>query len=854
MRLAVVGLGLVSPAGLTSAEHVFFLRAGAPPPQPSPFVLARGDALPVGFCPWLGARASLPERIGALALAALDEAIAPLDGVLDLGPSLLFAGTPGGLGESERASVERLLSRRLGRGVEPNRLPGAAAPFAALGQAAAVLGGGGPRAAVLVAADSLVSVPCLADLLARSPSPWALARPQPAEGAAALVVMDPAVAGRHRVPVLGHVLDAAVAQGASTDDDDEIVDGTALTRLLRAAPRAAPLGAVFGQLEVDSLRQAEWLLAAARSSAQIESEHESRCLEAEIGVVGAASGLMSLVFGLAFLRHGAARAERAARAPFAAWVISRDGVRGLAVAEAAPPRDAAAFPVAMRGIPRARPLPGARFTAAGEATDGVEDEALLFPDDEALVDDDEALIEEDVAPASARSAADLEKQLDALEQESLAALAGGLDDPLARFDAAEPPPMRLVETGGDPLPIARFHRVILDDCVDAVASLARDRALRPARERPATEARILEQLDAIHATGPGCIDGLFRAIRRALAATDPFRIWAPVFALGCAEGGESLQALAAGLDALPSDARAHGRLAAEALALAPHPELPRLSALLAASASPVTRALGVELRARRGAVPPDALAALLRDPSAPVVEAAVRALGRLARPEPAVIADLRRQVRSPDAAVAWQAARVLLLWGDEDPCVAARSGQAVGLGAGALEVFVLGGEADDLPRMQAWLARTPVTPAVLSAIGRFGHAGAWAFLVHHLAEEVLSDAAASALEALFGERVPAAERKLPRAWRAAIAAARLDLDVRYRRGEPWRPEVVMAEWADGALPRHEIVARADELLARVRAGTPVELDGWTPAPEAQLESLAAAVCVASSTPPAGRWR
>ncbi|KYF56235.1 hypothetical protein BE08_32000 [Sorangium cellulosum] len=87
-------------------------------------------------------------------------------------------------------------------------------------------------------------------------------------------------------------------------------------------------------------------------------------------------------------------------------------------------------------------------------------------------------------------------------------------------------------------------------------------------------------------------------------------------------------------------------------------------------------------------------------------------------------------------------------------------------------------------RIQAWLTRTPVTPVVLSAIGRFGHAGAWAFLVHHLAEEVLSGAAASALEVLFGECVPAAERKLPRAWRAAIGAARLDLDVRYRRGEP----------------------------------------------------------------------
>lgn len=343
MRLAIVGLGLTSPAGLTAAEHVFFVRAGAPPPEPSPFLLASGAPARVSFCPWIGARAEMSERLGKLAVAALDAAIAPIEGVKDRvkskEPAPLFVCTSSprpGLSDAERAAVEGLLARRLGQGASPLRLSGEASVFAALKLAEGRLADRGPLAAVIVAVDSFVSAACLADRLARPPSPWAGRELVPAEGAAAIVVMDPMAAERLRVPVLGQVRSAATASSASSDQDDEIVDGVAMTQLLRDGASGAPLGAVFGQLEVDSLRQTEWLLAAARASARLDPEHESRCLEGEIGAVGVASGAMSLVYGLAWLRHGAARSERAARAPFAAWAISRDGTRGLAIAEVAP--------------------------------------------------------------------------------------------------------------------------------------------------------------------------------------------------------------------------------------------------------------------------------------------------------------------------------------------------------------------------------------------------------------------------------------------------------------------------------------------------------------------------------------
>ena len=39
-KAAIVGIGAVSPVGLTAEEHVFFARAGLMTHPPSPFVLA----------------------------------------------------------------------------------------------------------------------------------------------------------------------------------------------------------------------------------------------------------------------------------------------------------------------------------------------------------------------------------------------------------------------------------------------------------------------------------------------------------------------------------------------------------------------------------------------------------------------------------------------------------------------------------------------------------------------------------------------------------------------------------------------------------------------------------------------
>jgi hypothetical protein len=330
MRLAVVGLGLVSPAGFTSSQHVFFLRAGAPPPQPSPFLLANGDPMRAAYCPWIGARAPVADRVARLALSALFEATMSLEGepALERAPLLLCTSRPRpGFSDADRAHLERTLLGRL-QGSEISLFPGEAGVFAALREADERIMAGKARSAVIVAVDSLVSIEALTERLARPPSPWALDEQMSAEGAAALVVMDEAEARRARRPILGIVHGASVSPGTSTDDDDEIVDGSGMSRAIRGLPPSPRIGSVFGQLRVSSLR----LIALARNADRFDSEHEVGCPEVELGLLGAASGAFNLVYGLAVLRHDAAESPTAAGAPLLAWAISRDGARGVALA------------------------------------------------------------------------------------------------------------------------------------------------------------------------------------------------------------------------------------------------------------------------------------------------------------------------------------------------------------------------------------------------------------------------------------------------------------------------------------------------------------------------------------------
>lgn len=791
MNIAVIGLGMVSPLGLSPGEHAFFLRAGARPSAPGAFLDADGERLDALYCAWLGARLPVAERLRALGTAALGAAMAPLglraQGGAGAPPRALrelFVCTDGpraGLTEAERdASMRGLAAAASARSVKP--LAGAAGFFEALLRAEALLESGPEGIVAVVAVDSLIALPALDEARRATQGPWASELPLPSEGAAAVLLATTEEARRQGIEVLATIRHTGMRRGGPGEPADEstaVVDGRAMTELLRGLPALGRrVTGSYGPHEVGSLRRRSWEMASARAAHLFDPACAFASIESEIGQVGAAAGAMSFTHGIAVHRHRAWPGDAPLEGPLVAWAIARDGSSGLSALE---PRAASGprFAVATRDRPRAVALSGQPRGAA-------------------------------VVTALQTAAS------------SEGAEEGGAD------------PARVDPQLATPSPLADVYASIVEGCADTIAMLARHRDERSVKERADAEGRILAQVDAIAATGEGAIADLkawWRA--RAEEGDDPHRVWAMVFTLGSIDGPEARLALHEVVRALPDDDLQGGRLAADALSVLTREDALAQASELLASPEPMARAVGLDVVSRRGGMLPAAIAKHLDDASPAVIVAAIRALVRhpeVKEPPTAVL----RHLHHPDADVAWEAARAITLWGRRDAYLELRDGGPLAevLGARGLEIFVMAGELEDLARMQAIVTRCPPSREVLSAIARFGAPASWAFLSHFLRDGDLADAARDALTALFGPCVPEDAASNPVAWRDAIGGRQLVSSVRHRRGAPWAPEVVLAECGSGDLRRAEVELRLDELRARTGARFEVDLSLW--APEARV--------------------
>jgi hypothetical protein len=350
--LSVVGMGMVSPLGLSPEHHAVFVRAEVGAAAPGAFLDAEGETIPVAYCPWLGATMPVAERLCALGMPALGAALAPLfRSALASGasasvapfainappPPALFAVTAAprdGLVEEDRRAIEEALGAVLGSPCK--RLTGEAGFFQGLAEARTLLAAGMATSVAIVAVDSLVSLASIASFRRRALSPWDPRLPRPAEGAAAVVVTTPAEARRRGIEVLATVHSSASARGSGTDDDDAPVDGAAMSALLSGARSSARarIGASFGQHGVGALRNQEWEMAAARNAASFEDTCPMISVEHEIGYLGAAAGAMGFVHGATVIRRDAWPGGSRDVAAFVAWAISADGTRGLCAATA----------------------------------------------------------------------------------------------------------------------------------------------------------------------------------------------------------------------------------------------------------------------------------------------------------------------------------------------------------------------------------------------------------------------------------------------------------------------------------------------------------------------------------------
>ncbi|RLB63943.1 MAG: hypothetical protein DRI90_05730, partial [Deltaproteobacteria bacterium] len=125
-----------------------------------------------------------------------------------------------------------------------------------------------------------------------------------------------------------------VLEGSSSDEDDEIVDGAAMTQLVnQAAGSGLRITQAFGQHNVDRLRHLSWTFSVSRNCSAFDPLCRFDCVEDAIGRVGAAAGAVHLVYGLATELHGTP--PFGGGGTLAAWAVSRDGTRGLAIAKGA---------------------------------------------------------------------------------------------------------------------------------------------------------------------------------------------------------------------------------------------------------------------------------------------------------------------------------------------------------------------------------------------------------------------------------------------------------------------------------------------------------------------------------------
>lgn len=801
LPLAVVGVGLASPLGLGAELHGFLARAGEGPAAPGGFVTEDGENAPVHYCPWLGADLARAERVARLGGDAARLAFTEVKRVTEgraKTATWVVGPAPG-----EGADAGAALALAVGaRGGSAARLTGAAELFRALDQASDALARGDAELALVVGADSLVDLELLREHRALVHNPWGPNLPDASEGAAAFALAPVERARALGLDVWAVIHEAAVRVGAAHDDNDEVVDGAALTRVVRDVnPKKQAFRGAFGPLWVDSLRRREWDLMQARTAtAWSDPELFVGCAERELGFVGEASGAMNLGLLLACLRHGVLPDVLERPLPHGAaclaWAISRNGLRGAALVTGERSRQLGA------AAPRQGTL-GERPTrlAVGPTVAVRLEPPLEEPEGEGEGASDDAELPDPKLPTEDTEAPSLTR--------------GGAPGE------------------GAPLPVEVRAREVLGNVLDRLSMVLRHRWERPTRDKPEAEAVALAQLDALAVLGatPAQLMGYVDDE----GTEDAWVPGAAAVALGSLESlgaADETSALLELVRTLPRDERADDALGelddavvtlGRALAYAPLRDGAGLARALVRSRRPTARALGLELSGRLGAAGHELFVDRLGS-NHPLVErrAAARALSRLPRDEAAVGA-LRRafvEAAKPEGAplsrLATQVGRTLMVLGDRTPLGELRlhADTRRALGEGALELFALGGSLEDVSLVEEVLARLDPSPRALDAVARLGHPGSWAFLAHYLDDDERSDAAHDALVTLFGPLL-GDDEPTPARWAKALAKAGHADQGRLRAGKAWSVAAVLAEVASGELSLEAVSLRADELRAQV---------------------------------------
>ncbi|MGE0327301.1 MAG: hypothetical protein AB7K71_23745 [Polyangiaceae bacterium] len=380
VSLNVSHVGLVTSVGPGLLSSVFFAEAGLKSPVASPFFKPRveeeeldepPEPIAIEACPWLEPRLALADRLARLTLRAAHEAL----DAWRAGDETRTTPTVWLVVSKERVTTDPATTARLNevvwRELRPRNvriLEEETGAMLAVQEIHAALSAGEP-AALLIGVDSFFSPQVAAKLASCPASRWEPEPSTPSEGAAAVLftarasrhtslsasrastlgvsqvpssIVDPMGAtslatsrlsssalGADRSAYIARVVAVGAATGISSEDNEELQDGLAMTALVEGLNAAIRPELVVGPSNISLFRSREWEMAACRAPDKLSPNVRHLDVSTLFGWLGAASAVAGLVYSIAGTRLGLLKPEDGNWLTAAVWGVSAQGVRGL---------------------------------------------------------------------------------------------------------------------------------------------------------------------------------------------------------------------------------------------------------------------------------------------------------------------------------------------------------------------------------------------------------------------------------------------------------------------------------------------------------------------------------------------
>jgi 3-oxoacyl-[acyl-carrier-protein] synthase I len=338
--LQVLGLGASTPVGRNVWASAAAVRAGVCGFGEHPFMIdTAGEPMRIAHAPWLGFELEGAQRLAALVMPAIQEALllVPADTPLRLGLALglppVRPGQPEGLADELMAWIHDGIGDRFTRVARFEA--GHAAGHLAIEAAQAGCARGAFDMCLVVGVDSYLAPETLEwieacdQLHGGGPlnNAWGFI---PGEAAGAVLMGLPDAAQRTGIAPLGELVSVGVGMESRLIKTEDVCIGEGLTQAFRAALQELPPGEqvhdVYCDLNGEPYRADEFGFAALRTGGRFRAASDFVSPADCWGDVGAAGAMLHLALALIACRKRYAKGDLAM-----VWGSSESGQRGAAL-------------------------------------------------------------------------------------------------------------------------------------------------------------------------------------------------------------------------------------------------------------------------------------------------------------------------------------------------------------------------------------------------------------------------------------------------------------------------------------------------------------------------------------------